>query len=205
MKKITLVAAGFLTLSVLAARATLISVISDGSVQGADVRLNDPSLSSGDISGLAFSPVIEDALGSNTLIPPGAPGGTEVINLPGGTYYNGMSGFFLTTFTLPAGYSAPSLSGAACVDDEGWAFLNGHTIGTGMGEYVASSLSVTDPSFFHAGVNRLVISDNNAGGGPSGAAFYANVTYTSVPDAASTGILLAIACAALAGLHRKLG
>jgi hypothetical protein len=40
-----------------------------------------------------------------------------------------------------------------------------------------ATFSTTDANLFREGTNELVISDRNSGGGPSGAAFYALITF----------------------------
>jgi len=166
------------TLFTTAANAT-ITLVSDGSTLGSAVPVNDPRLSSGDITGLTFSPVTVGAFGTYTPVPGGAPAGTQVIYLTPG---DGESGFFMVTFILPTGFSGASFSGAANVDDGGSVFLNGFLLSSSLREFGDATFSTSDNSIFHAGLNQLIISDNNYGGGPSGAAFYANIDYSDVPE-----------------------
>lgn len=110
--------------------ATVIVLKSDATNQGAAVgSITDPRLTSGDITGLTFTPVGTDDLGTFTQPPPGAPAGTIVVQVPPECgYYCGQSGFVLVTFALPSVFSGIALSGAGNVDDWGYAFLNGTAI-----------------------------------------------------------------------------
>ena len=102
----------FAVLALLAAPllATTITVKSDATNQGAAVgSTSDPRLTSGDISGLTFTPVGTDNLGTFTQPPPGSPSGTIVVQVPPECgYYCGQSGFVLATFTLPSTFSSIS-------------------------------------------------------------------------------------------------
>jgi hypothetical protein len=97
----------------------------------------------------------------------------------------GRSGFFKATFVLPENYSNAQLFGSANVDDFGRAFLNGQPLSPALnsnepGRITQSAHAVfqaNDPSLFKAGFNELIIADWNSGGGPSGAGFYAIVTF----------------------------
>ena len=186
--------------------ATTITVKSDATNVGASVAsATDPRLASGDISGLAFSAVGIDNEGSFTAVPPGAPSGTIVVQVPPECgYYCGQSGFVMTTFTLPSTFSGISMTGAANVDDGGYAFLNGHVISTVFSEFGNTALGTNNESYFVSGVNTLVISDSNSGGGPSAVAFYADITYsaTATPEP-STMLTLVSGVLGLAGLARK--
>ena len=103
----------------------------------------------------------------------------------------------MVTFTLPSGFTNASLSGAANADDYGRLFLNGTPLtvsmdsGTGnrIGEWGDTSFSTSDQSLFVAGTNVILLSDWNSGGGPSGAAFYVDVTFSPVPEPATLCLL----------------
>jgi hypothetical protein len=200
--RLRLAAAGLLLASAITGSPITITVQSDASTLGATVAASgDPRLYSGNISGLSFSPVLVGAFGTFTQPPPGAPSGTQVINLPPG---DGESGFFEVTFTLPAGFSGASLNGAGNVDDGGLAFLNGTIISPMLSEFGNVGFGTADNSLFNIGVNELVISDDNYGGGPSGAAFYATVNYITVPDRSAYMLpCFALVCLAMEIYRRR--
>jgi autotransporter-associated beta strand protein len=139
-------------------------------------------LDAGNTTGLTFGADLVGAYGSTVAVPPGAPGGTPVINIAPG---DGESGFFETTFFLPSNVSGVQLAGAANVDDVGRVFLNGNAISPSIFSSDPARItlsgnamfSTSNESFFNAGLNTLLIADSNIGGGPSGAAFWAKVTY----------------------------
>ena len=156
--------------------ATLAAALGPGMPSAAQLS----QLDAGNDAGLAYIPALSGGFGSYTPLPSNAPQGTEVINLPPG---DGESGFFKVTFTLPPGFQNVSLSGAANVDDLGRAFLNGSPIspslsGSGtISEGGNTGFGTTNAALFRVGTNELVVADANTGGGPSAAAFYANVVY----------------------------
>jgi hypothetical protein len=180
------------------ARAGSITLTSDGSTLAAGLGPGYnasmySTLNNGNTSGLTFTPALVGGYGTFTSPPPGSPAGTEVINIPPG---DGESGFFEIQFTLPGSYSSVQLSGAGNVDDEGRVFVNGNPISPALGtagqltEYGNATFSTSNASFFHPGTNVLLLADANTGGGPSGAAFYAAVTYNSpTPEPASLTLL----------------
>ncbi len=186
------------------ARATTIVLESDASTLATALGPGTPSpavetqLDAGTTTGLTFVPALVGAFGTFTPVPPGAPAGTAVINIPPG---DGESGFFEVAFTLPATFTGIQLTGSANVDDAGRAFLNGNAISpsifsaTPITEFGNATFQTTDSAFFQSGQNILLIADANTGGGPSGAAFYATVTF-NVPEPATLGLL----GAGLAGL-----
>jgi hypothetical protein len=182
-----------LTALVLSANATTITIKSDATNLGASVAsASDPSLTSGDTSGLTFIAAGFDDGGTFTVAPPGYPTGTTVVEVPPSCgYYCGRSGFVETTFTLPSTFSAISLTGAANVDDWGYAFLNGNKISAQLSEYGNVTFSTDIAAYFQPGLNIFLISDSNSGGGPSGVAFYADITYGSsaVPEPTSLFLL----------------
>ena len=196
-----------LCLSLLAAPlfAATITVKSDATNTGVSLSdPNDPRLTSGDISGLAFSPAVVGS-DSFTQVPTNAPTGTVVLQVPPGCgYYCGLNGFIETTFTLPSTFSAISMTGAARVDDWGYAFLNGHAISAQFSEYNDTIFGTNNASYFLSGLNTLVISDSNSGGGPSAVAYFADITYSAgtTPEP-STLITLGTGLVGLAGLARK--
>jgi hypothetical protein len=178
-----------------AASANTLTVQSDASTLAAALGAGVPTpsvealLDSGDTTGLTFDPVVVGAFGTFTPVPSGAPLTTSVVNIAPG---DGESGFFKVTFTLPVGYSSAVLSGAANADDVGRVFLNGNAISPSITsgdsntitEFGDATFSTSNASFFHAGLNELLVADNNSGGGPSGAAFFANISYSPVPEPA---------------------
>jgi hypothetical protein len=150
-------------------------------------------LDSGAYSGLNFQLADVGAFGTFTSIPSGAPSGSQVINIPPD---DGENGFFKVSFALPDGFQAIQLTGSANVDDYGRVFLNGNPISPSMSspdlgciaEFGDTMFSTTNSAFFKTGTNVLVIADDNSGGGPSGAVFYATVTYdTSCQQTNYTG------------------
>jgi len=171
------------------AMADSITIVSDGSTLAAGVPVNSPVLTSGDTSGLVFGPALVGSFGTFTSVPPGAPVSSVVINIPPG---DGESGFFEVPFTLPAGFTNASISGAANADDNGFVFLNGNSL-TAISEFGNASFSSNDASYFHAGTNTFLFSDNNSGGGPSGAAFFATVDYnisSAVPEPSTWAMMI---------------
>ena len=154
--------------------ANSITIVSDGSTLAAATSSSFVGLTTGDTTGLTFTPADVGAYGTYTAPPPGSPAGTDVINIHPG---NGQYGFFEVAFTLPSGATNVSINGSANVDDFGWIFINGHQIGSEASEYGNATFSSTLASNFFVGVNEFLVSDINSGGGPSGAAFYATVSY----------------------------
>lgn len=190
-----------LSLSVYSGTPVTIMLKSDASTLAAAVGLGAPSadlftrLDSGNLSNLTFQTAVVGAFGTFTPIPSGAPAGTQVINISPG---DGENGFFKISFVLPVGFQAIQLAGVANVDDYGRAFLNGNPISSSMSsgdpgrisEFGDTSFSTASAAFFRAGTNELVIADANTSGGPSGAAFYAAVTYQTSTN--NSGLVLGL-------------
>jgi hypothetical protein len=116
-----------------------------------------------------------------TSIPEGAPKGIEVINIPPG---DGRSGYFRWTFITPREFSSVHLAGRANADDAGRVFVNGSPISASIfspkaiREFADVAFSTDNPALFRRGViNEIVLSDVNIGAGPSGAAFYVEMTF----------------------------
>jgi hypothetical protein len=117
----------------------------------------------------------------------------------------------MVTFALPSGFTGVTLSGAANADDLGRLFLNGTALtpslysGNGISEFGNYQFSTSDSTMFHSGTNVIILADDNAGGGPSGAAFYANISYaaSAVPIPGAV-LLLAPGLAGLAAMRRRL-
>jgi hypothetical protein len=116
-----------------------------------------------------------------TPIPDAAPKGTEVINIPPG---DGRSGYFKWTFIAPREFSIVQLAGRANADDAGRVFVNGTPISPSIFSPIAirefgdvAFSSGNAALFRHGAINEIVLSDTNTGAGPSGAAFYAEITF----------------------------
>ena len=108
-------------------------------------------------------------------------------------------------FSLPADLLSAFISGAANADDQGAVFLNGHALAsiTEFGDtHYASIIAVP-------GNNVFLVSDDNSGGGPSGAAFYVNVNVvsggggTSVPEPITLSLFGAGLMGAVAMTRRR--
>jgi uncharacterized protein YjbI with pentapeptide repeats len=130
---------------------------------------------------LLFRPVVAGRFYTFTPIPPGAPRGTQVVNIPPG---DGRSGYFRLAFIAPEGFSSVRLKGFANADDTGRVFLNSTAISPSLfstdaiTEFGNVSFSVNGAAMFKPGkVNEILISDLNTGAGPSGAAFYFTITF----------------------------
>lgn len=155
---------------------------------------DETALDAGDTSGLTFQPVIVGAYGTYTPVPPQAPSGTEIVQIPPA---DGENGFFKMTFVLPQIFRGIQLSGAANADDSGRAFLNGHPLTPSLtsgdpgiiSENGDVTFSATNVNWFNSGTNVFLVSDWNGGGGPSGAAFYAVVSFITVPSFGSATML----------------
>ncbi|MGI8801942.1 MAG: DUF11 domain-containing protein [Solirubrobacteraceae bacterium] len=92
---------------------------------------------------------------------------------------------YTATFTLPAGYTAPSISGSFLADDLGTVALNGTNL-AGNASYVTPvNFSSSSPANFHAGVNQLVFTVTDTGG-PNGVDFSATVSFTQPADLSVT-------------------
>ncbi|MBV8520291.1 MAG: pentapeptide repeat-containing protein [Acidobacteria bacterium] len=131
----------------------------------------------------AFERVAVGPFYTFTPIPSGAPAGTRVVNLPPG---DGRSGYFKVTFVAPKQFSRVELRGRANVDDIGRVFLNGrpltgsifsHTAVSEFGDVAFAAGRETTALLKPGAVNELIVSDMNTGAGPSGAAFYARITF----------------------------
>ena len=171
---------------------TTIIVKSDASTLAAGLGSGIPSqelqtsLDSANTSGLVFASAAVGNFGTGTSIPQDAPQGTQVINIAPG---DGENGYFKVTFSLPTIFSQISLLGEANIDDVGRVFLNGNPISPSImsndplliTEGTSSPFTTSNAAFFKTGTNELLFSDANIGGGPSGAAFYAIITFSPVP------------------------
>jgi photosystem II stability/assembly factor-like uncharacterized protein len=166
-----------------------ITIKSDSNVLAAAIGSGYPSTDQialldgiSDINSFIFTPVDVNQAGTYTDIPPNAPEGTCVINIPPS---DGENGYFKVYFSLPANFSNISLSGSANIDDVGRVFLNGHPLSasiiSGGSECITengnATFGTTDVSYFNPGINEVVFSDANTGGGPSGAAFFVNILF----------------------------
>jgi uncharacterized repeat protein (TIGR01451 family) len=89
------------------------------------------------------------------------------------------------TFTLPAGYTAPSISGSFAADDIGSVALNGNALASGASFTATVPFSSSNPAFFHAGVNTLEFTVQDLGG-PNGLDYTATVAFTDPANLALT-------------------
>ncbi|MGB8259844.1 MAG: CARDB domain-containing protein [Terracidiphilus sp.] len=166
----------------------LVTLKSDSTTLGAKVaNWTEAGLNSASgAAGLSFIPVAVGAFGTYTNVPPGAPAGTVVVNIaPVPTSGDANGGYFKATFNVPAGVTAVSLTGAANVDDTGRVFLNGNPLTQAMEcsgsncvtESGNATFSTTNLAYFKVGgANTILISDANTHGGPSGTAFWIQVS-----------------------------
>ncbi len=170
-------APSFGILSLQSGSNTLAAALGAG-VASADVLAQ---LDAADTTGLTFVPALVGEYGTATPVPPGAPVGTSIVNLPPG---DGESGFFRLTFLLPPDFANVQLSGSANADDYGRVFLNGHPLTPAIAssdpgrinEFGNVAVLTQNPAWFTAGTNVILVADANSGG-PSGAAFFFEVTY----------------------------
>ena len=192
--------------------------ISSGAPIASDVTTLDagPGPNNDNLTASLIVPVDVGAYGTFAPLPAGAPptSNPQVVNIPTpscvGDSCTGNSGFFLVEFTLPADFTSAQIVGVGNVDDLGTVFLNGTAI-TNINALAAGFAGPSNVGFsattgFVPGTNWLVISDDNAGGGPSGAAFWATVTYdapSSVPEP-SIFLFLGMGLAAATVLKRMI-
>jgi hypothetical protein len=179
---------------IISAHAETIVLKSDSNTLAA-AQSNLPALDTGDVSGLTFQSVLVGSYGTGTPVPPGAPAGTEIVQIPPG---DGQHGFFLVTFVLPQAFSEIQLTGEANADDYGRIFLNGHPLTPSLtsgdlgrvSQFGNVTFGATNSQWFVSGTNALLIADWNIGGGPSGAGFHAAVSFAPLPPSPALDIRL---------------
>jgi hypothetical protein len=105
---------------------------------------------------------------------------------PSGTVAYGSFSIYRATFTLPAGYSAPSLAIRVHADNYAVIRLNGNLVGSQPPLEIfpnfqdpAESFATVNPAFFQAGTNVLEIQVGNFTG-PTALDYVAEATYTPV-------------------------
>ncbi|HYR07296.1 MAG TPA: hypothetical protein VEQ60_05995 [Longimicrobium sp.] len=105
---------------------------------------------------------------------------------PSGFVSYGQSSIYRATFTLPAGFSAPSLAIQVHADNYAAIRLNGNLVGSQPAAEIfanfqdpAESFATANPAFFQAGTNVLEIQVGNFSG-PTALDYLAQVTYTPV-------------------------
>jgi len=157
--------------------ATLTLVSGAGAIGGQDAA--NPVSTNG---GITFQPaniVAKHPSYANPL-----PGSNWIA--PSGFVAYGASSIYRATFTLPAGYSAPSLGIRVHADNYAVVRLNGNLVGSQPAQEIfpnfqdpAESFSTANAAFFQAGVNVLEIRVGNFTG-PTALDYVATVEYTPV-------------------------
>jgi len=178
-------------LTVAPLHAGTITLFSSTSTSVGAVDNSASDLTNGTIAGLTFSSSsLTSYSGGSWISVTNAPAGTQAVSLSGyapGGQQDG--GFVEETFWLPSDFSSASIAGQFSVDELGYIFLNGSSIGQagstngGVGTTVNSpnDASFSDLAYFQAGWNTLVFSNINTSG-DSGMEFYANVNYSETPE-----------------------
>ena len=178
-------------LTVAPLHAGTITLFSSTSTSVGAVDNSASDLTNGTIAGLTFSSSsLTSYSGGSWISVTNAPAGTQAVSLSGyapGGQQDG--GFVEETFWLPSDFSSASIAGQFSVDELGYIFLNGSSIGQagstngGVGTTVNSpnDASFSDLAYFQAGWNTLVFSNINTSG-DSGMEFYADVNYSETPE-----------------------
>ena len=114
---------------------------------------------------------------------------------------------FQTTFTLPANFANPMISGLAALDNCGTVYLNQNpilTVGCPYGYFTAVPFSDSNPADFVSGVNTLDFVVYNAEStGPTGLLVENMVgSYTTTPEPGSM-VLFGSGLVGVAGLLRR--
>lgn len=157
------------------APATLALVSGAGAIGGHDAA--NPVSTDG---GATFQPA--NIVAKNPAYANPLPGSNWIA--PTGFVAYGGSSIYRATFTLPAAYSAPSLSIRVHADNYAVIRLNGHVIGSQPPQEIfpnfqdpAESFSTANAAFFQAGTNVLEIQVVNFTG-PTALNYAATVEYT---------------------------
>ncbi|MHB8470834.1 MAG: hypothetical protein ACYDCH_13935, partial [Gaiellaceae bacterium] len=177
------------TLSVTIADPVSTLISGNGSLGGADSQVQ------ASLDGTNWAPayvvtpnVYATAISGTQFVAQGGiePGGHGGLPITGSDASPALD-YYRIAFTLPASFSAPSISGLMKADNAAVAYLNGTQIGTqpiqDTGNNWAdpgTSFSSSNASLFHAGVNYLSFDLYNMGG-PQGLDFDATVTFSPVP------------------------